>query len=73
MQKGAIQLSRNVDEICHQSSRGGIAPAVAGGVLNIPHSHELAQGGSLIQPAFFCGYYGCYVYCGPYYCYGPRK
>lgn len=52
---------------------GVAAPAVAGGVLNIPHSHELAQGGSLIQPAFFCGYYGCYVYCNYYGCYSPKK
>jgi hypothetical protein len=53
---------------------GAAAPAVAGGgVLNVPpHSQELAQGANQIQPAIFCGPFGCYIYCYGYYCYGRR-
>jgi hypothetical protein len=50
---------------------GVAGPAIAGGVLNVPHS--LPQGANPIQPAFFCGPYGCYYFCGYYYCYGPRR
>jgi hypothetical protein len=52
---------------------GVAGPAIAGGVLNVPHSLPQGANQNQIQPAFFCGYYGCYVYCGPYYCYNPRK
>lgn len=56
------------------AASGAGVPAIAGGgVLNIPHGPELAQGASQIQKAVFCGYYGCYIYCYGDYCYGPRK